>query len=164
MTDLKWDLRWLHLARFVASFSKDPSTKTGAVLVRPNNSVASIGYNGFPRRMQDNEKHYHDREEKYSRIVHCEINALNALEGETADALTLYTWPFISCDRCAIQMIQSGIRRAVAPIIAPETASRWAHSIARTRRYFEECSVEYLEIPFRTDLWNETSELPNDRT
>ena len=50
----KWDRRFLRLAREVASWSKDPSTKVGAVLVDPlDNTIVSLGYNGFPRRVKN---------------------------------------------------------------------------------------------------------------
>jgi dCMP deaminase len=72
----KWDLRFLELAQLVSRWSKDTSTKVGAVIVTPENVVISIGYNGFAKRMPDAEEHYADREEKYSRIVHAETNAI----------------------------------------------------------------------------------------
>jgi deoxycytidylate deaminase len=46
---LKWDLRFLELAKLVASWSKDPSTQTGAVFVGRDNGIISVGYNGFPQ-------------------------------------------------------------------------------------------------------------------
>jgi dCMP deaminase len=49
----KWDARFLDLARHVATWSRDPSTQTGAVIVRPNRTIASVGYNGFPRDCND---------------------------------------------------------------------------------------------------------------
>src|SRR5882724_10939274 len=71
-----WDKRFLELAKMVASWSKDPSTKVGAVIVTPENVIISVGYNGFAQRMPDHEKHYADRPSKYSRIVHSETNAI----------------------------------------------------------------------------------------
>ena len=141
----KWDNRFLDLAEVVASWSKDPSTKTGAVIVRPDLSVASVGFNGFPKGMPDSPEAYHNREEKYSRIVHCEVNAQIHAHGPV-DGYTLYTIPFMSCDRCAIQMLQAGIARFVFPRASDEALDRWSESFAKTIRYFEECGVEYTEI------------------
>lgn len=45
----KWDARFLDLAVFIGDWSKDPSTKVGAVLVRPDRTIAGLGFNGFPR-------------------------------------------------------------------------------------------------------------------
>ena len=52
----KWDERYLRLAKEVASWSKDPSTKVGAVAVL-DGSVLAQGYNGFPKYIQDDEEH-----------------------------------------------------------------------------------------------------------
>jgi deoxycytidylate deaminase len=56
------------MAQLVATWSRDPSTKVGAVIVTPENVVVSVGYNGFAQRMPDVKSHYTDREAKYSRI------------------------------------------------------------------------------------------------
>ena len=44
-----WDIRFLKMAEMVSLWSKDTSTKTGAVIVRPDHSVASLVFNGFRR-------------------------------------------------------------------------------------------------------------------
>ena len=48
----KWDIRFLEMAKLVASWSKDPSTQVGAIAVR-NRTVIAQGYNGFPRGVDD---------------------------------------------------------------------------------------------------------------
>jgi len=73
----KWDRRFLEMARLVSSWSKDPSTKVGSVVVRPDKTVASVGFNGFPRGVADTEARLCDRGEKLDLIVHAEINALS---------------------------------------------------------------------------------------
>ena len=72
----RWDRHFLALAEHVASWSKDPSTQTGAVIVRPDRTIASVGYAGFPRGCDDSDSLYADRNEKYARIVRCEMNAV----------------------------------------------------------------------------------------
>lgn len=145
----KWDIRYLEMARLVSTWSKDPSTQTGAVIVRPNRSVASVGFNGFPRHMCDNNELYHDREEKYSRIVHCEMNALLFVKDQSTEGYTLYTWPFISCDRCFVHMLQAGITRFIAPQATEEQLVRWAVPFAKTKKYAEESGlrVQLIEVP-----------------
>ena len=137
----KWDIRYLGLAKHVASWSKDPSTQTGAVIMRPNKSVASIGFNGFPVSMPDHEALYNDREEKYSRIIHCEMNAMEFSGDVSHKGYTLYTWPFLSCDRCFVHMVQSGITRFVAPMANEDQLSRWGEAFERVRGYGQECGV-----------------------
>jgi dCMP deaminase len=142
----KWDIRFLNLARYYASFSKDPSTQTGAVLVRPDGSVCSLGFNGFPKGMKDDPELYADREKKYSRTVHCEMNALLLSHDETHSGYTLYTWPFASCDRCAVHMIQAGIKRFVFPEMPPEKAARWKDIMELAESYMTEAGCEVVKI------------------
>ncbi len=143
----KWDLRFLEMAKLVASWSRDPSTQTGAVIVRPNRSVASVGFNGFPQKMNDDPALYANREEKYSRIVHCEMNALQFCQ-EQPITYTLFTHPFISCDRCFVHMAQAGITRFVAPCATEEQLTRWGAAFDRVRGYANEMGLELIEIQF----------------
>lgn len=142
----KWDKRFLDLAALVASWSRDPSTKTGAVIVGPDKRVISVGFNGFPQGMPDHEEWYANREEKYSRIVHCEVNAL-IFAGHVPAESTLYTHPFLSCDRCVVQMLQAGIRRFVAPHPSADAVTRWGTAFDRTRRYINDSGGHFLELP-----------------
>lgn len=118
---LKWDRRFLERARMVASWSKDPSTKVGAVIVDDRRIVVGEGYNGFPRGVHDDDERYADRELKYKLVVHAEVNAVLAA-GERARGATLYIWPSFlpvsdgyppSCNECCKIVIQAGIREIV---------------------------------------------------
>jgi dCMP deaminase len=141
-----WDYRFLDLAKLVASWSKDPSTQTGAVIVGPDKSVISVGFNGFPTGMPDDPELYANRDEKYSRIVHCEVNALIYAGRSIPKGSSLYTVPFMSCDRCVVQMLQAGIKRFVAPACPPDKAERWAEVFIKTRKYISECGGELIEL------------------
>ena len=145
MTNEKWDLFYLGLAQYVSTKSKDPSTQTGAVIVAPDMSVISVGFNGFPRGMSETKERLENREEKYSRMVHCEINALIYAGRPLPDGSTLYTYPFMSCDRCVVQMLQAGIKRFVAPTATTAQTERWGAAFARTREYILECRGELIE-------------------
>lgn len=136
----KWDRRFLELAKLVSTWSRDPSTQTGAVIVAPDKHVISVGFNGFARGMPDSDELYSNREEKYSRIIHCEMNALLHSHDSVVGA-TLYTYPFLSCDRCAVHMIQAGITRFVAPKLSTEAGARWEPTFVKTRKYCQECEV-----------------------
>lgn len=120
----KWDRRFLALAEHVAGWSKDPSTKTGAVIVDERRRVVSLGYNGFPVDVCDSPERYADRELKYKLIVHCERNAILFARRDLAGC-TLYTWPFMSCAPCAAMIIQAGIKRCVAPVTPEHLRERW---------------------------------------
>ena len=47
--DIKWPRRFLDLAYQVASWSKDPSTQVGAVVVDQQGHPMSFGFNGMPK-------------------------------------------------------------------------------------------------------------------
>ena len=85
-----WDIRFMRMAHEVASWSKDPSTKVGCVLVK-DRKIISMGYNGFPRLIEDDLNRLIDREVKYEMTVHAEQNAVitAALHGiSTAGSIT----------------------------------------------------------------------------
>jgi dCMP deaminase len=140
-----WDQRFLSMAKFVSDWSKDPSTKVGAVVVTPENVVASVGYNGFAQAMPDHEHHYENREEKYSRIVHSETNAIVLARKDVRDHTIYVTLP--PCDRCAVTIIQSGIKRVVCPdAIKGDAEKRWKEAFEKARQYFEESGVKFDKV------------------
>ena len=147
----KWDLRYVHHAEHISTWSKDPSTQTGAVIVAPDRTIVSLGYNGFPRGMEDTPERLNDRQEKYARIIHCEMNALLSSR-LPVEGCVLFTWPFLSCSRCAVHVAQAGIMRCVAPRVPSHLLDRWGDELERTRSYYEEIGVAYTEL----DLKNST--------
>lgn len=110
----KWDRRFLALAEHVAQWSKDPSTKVGAVIVDTDNRVVSLGYNGFPRGVRDTPTRLKNRDIKYKIILHGDLNSILFSRG-SVKGCTLYVWPFLTCTPCASTAIQVGIKRVVAP-------------------------------------------------
>lgn len=141
----KWDLRFLQLASVVASWSKDPSTKCGAVIVRPDKTVASVGFNGFPQGCDDEAEYYNHRETKYSRVIHDAVNAI-IFAREPLNGYTMYTWPPAkspTCDRCATVVIQSGIRHVVCLEPEPDSFNeRWLQSQENALMLYREAGVE----------------------
>lgn len=142
---LKWDTRFLELAKLVASWSKDPSTQTGAVIINKDRTIVSIGYNGFPRGMYDNQTLYNNRETKYSRIIHAEMNALLNSKQQLNDCI-LYTWPLGPCDRCVVHFLQAGVTRFVFPKLSDELKDRWYEATEKSKKYITEMHLQYTEI------------------
>lgn len=137
--------RFIYLAQHVSGWSKDPSTKTGCVIVRPDTTVAAVGYNGFPRAIKDTTELLENREEKYKRTIHCEMNAILSAR-ERLDGYTLYNWPGQSCDRCAVHIIQSGIVKVVSPKIENEFTERWKEQAKLAEELFAEAGIEVVYI------------------
>jgi len=140
----KWDKRFLTLAKLIASWSKDPSTKTGAVIVSPDRSIISCGYNGFARGVEDDPVRYADRDLKYKLVVHAERNAIIFAQKSIREA-TIYVWPWMPCAPCAGMVIQSGIERCVSLI---NLNPRWQEDFDLTKMMFKEAEV-------RLDLYPE---------
>lgn len=141
MTD-KWHVRFLELAGLVASWSKDPSTKVGCVIVRPDRTVAAMGYNGFPRGVADKPERYNDREVKYQMVVHAEANAVLSA-GESVKGMTAYCTLFPCCE-CAKLLIQAGIETLV--VHYADRPERYAESMARSDIMLMEAGVKVLQI------------------
>lgn len=134
---LKWDKRFVELARHISTWSKDPSTQTGAVITDSYGRVISVGYNGFSKGVEDTPERLNNREIKYKIIVHCERNALLFAE-RSLKGCTLYTWPFMSCSTCAAMVIQAGITRCVAPW---SDNPRWKDDFELSQQLFKEAEV-----------------------
>ena len=106
----------MRIARTIAERSKDPSTQAGAVIVTEDNVVVGLGYNGFPRGV-DNNTFPWDRnpddmlESKYSYICHAEENAVYNANTRTKGC-KLYTTLY-PCNECAKTIIQNGITEVV---------------------------------------------------
>jgi len=121
--EIKWHLRFIELAKLVASWSKDQSTKVGAVAIGPNREICSVGYNGFPRGVDDNVEERYQRPAKYSWTEHAERNCVyNASRiGVSLEGRVLYCTHF-PCPDCARGIIQAGITHLYYPQDTSEEA------------------------------------------
>lgn len=143
----KWDRRFFDLAKHVSSWSKDKSTKTGAVIVK-DRQVLSLGYNGFPRGVNDDIEERHDRPAKYAFTEHGERNAIyNAISnGIPLKGSTIYS-TFFPCIDCCRAIIQTGIVEVVTP--NPVNASDvWKESFKLSLELFNEVGINIKYIPF----------------
>jgi len=161
---MSWDLFYIGLAEMWANKSKDRSTGVGAIIVGPDNEQRSAGYNGFPRKVDDNVECRHDRPLKYEFTEHAERNAIyNAARmGTPVDGCVMYLnwWP-LPCPDCARAVIQSGINEVIGPDrpfasnVKGDTnvAGRekdWQESFKTTKQMFEEAGVKVTVIPVMT--------------
>lgn len=141
---LKWDKRFLDLAQHISTWSKDMSTKVGAVITR-NKRLVSVGYNGFPEKVLDLTERYEDRAVKYKMIVHAERNAILFAQ-QSLVGCTLYTYPFGPCSVCAGMIIQAGISRCVFPRMSEDLKKRWGPDIEMATKMFAEAGIEVFEM------------------
>ena len=144
-SELVRDLRWLALAQHISSWSKDQSTQVGCVVVGSANQVLSLGYNGFPRGVNDTLDDRHERPLKYKWTEHAERNAVYnaARTGTSLNGSTLYV-PFFPCADCARAIIQSGIKQVVSPLpssYSEEFTKRWSTDFKISHEMFAEALV-----------------------
>lgn len=111
----KWHRRFIEMSQTVASWSKDRSTKVGAVIVR-DRRILTTGFNGFPIGVDDNVEERHGRPAKYLYTEHAERNAIlqAARLGLPLEGATLYlNYAPFPCADCTRAVIQSGIREVI---------------------------------------------------
>ena len=142
--EYKWHERFMYLAKEVSTWSKDPSTQVGCVLVKDRH-VISTGFNGFPRGLSDDLDRLTNREIKYEMTVHAEVNAVTtaALHGVSTDGCDAYV-TFQPCSRCAAVLINAGIKSIyVAPNDIP---GRWLDNFILASKMLEEASIPLTNL------------------
>jgi dCMP deaminase len=144
----KWYKRYLRLAAEVATWSKDPNTQVGAVVVGSKGQILSQGYNGFPRGINDSNKRLTDRDVKLSLIVHAEMNAIyNATySGVSLDGSTIFIHGLPACSECAKGIIQVGIKKVVVSKQCIEARPHWNDSWNKSKAMFAEAGIAIFVI------------------
>ncbi|HUY94896.1 MAG TPA: dCMP deaminase family protein [Terracidiphilus sp.] len=137
-----WDHRFLDMAALVSTWSKDPSTKVGAVITR-GKFVVSLGFNGHPAGVEDSAARLENRETKYKTIIHAELNAILSAR-QPLEGCTLYVVPFMPCSNCGAVIVQAGIKRVVT---LENNNERWAESFEITRTIFAEAGIDLVILP-----------------
>ena len=131
----------MDIAKLAAGWSKDPNAKVGAVLVDIQGQVAGVGFNGFPKMVEDSVERL-SSEIKLELVVHAEVNAILGA-GERARGGTLYVHGKPICARCAGSIIQAGVARVVAAPPRANTDSKWDKSGILARGMFEEAQLKF---------------------
>ena len=137
----------MQMAKFVSTWSKDPSTQVGSIAVR-NRTVIAQGYNGFPRGIDDTTTRLDNRTEKYKFMVHAEMNVIyNAAEnGVSLKDSTVYVYGLPVCSECAKGLIQAGIKRIVTPY--QTVPKNWQVSTTASQSMFGEVGIRWDWLNF----------------
>lgn len=140
-------IKFAAIAAAAAEFSKDPSTQVGAVVVDDDGHVLSVGYNGFPRGVDDDPARYADREQKLKLIAHAESNAIAqaARCGVRLAGASLIVTALYPCSTCAKLIIQAGIKRVYAPRMDPKKSLEWFIEAQTSGLLFKEAGVQVIE-------------------
>lgn len=146
---ISWDECFSLMAELIAQRSKDPSTQAGAVIVNDQHVVVGLGYNGFPRGIEDEELPWERTgaflETKYAYVVHAEENAVYNSNAQMKGC-TIYSTLF-PCNECAKTIIQNGITEVVYASDKYHDQDIWAAS----RKLFDRAGVTYRQyVPENT--------------
>ena len=134
----KWDKRGLLEAKLAASYSKDPNTKVGAYLMKPNKRPASKGFNGFAPGIND--YFIHDRNFKLNAIIHAEENALDLCE--SCEGYSLYVWGLCICGRCTAKAISKGVKKIIC--VQEKERPDWEESFKVSRAQADMAKISLL--------------------
>lgn len=137
-----WDTRYMELARYVGRWSKDESRKVGCVIVGSSNEIRAIGYNGFPRGVDDDVEDRRDRPSKYKWTEHAERNAIfhAARVGISLEGCRMYL-PWFPCMDCARAIVQTGIVQLIC--LRPDYSDpQWGDDFVVVPKLLEEGGVK----------------------
>jgi dCMP deaminase len=107
MNLMNWDQYALCLAKVASLKSKDPYVKVGCCLLRHDNTVASLGYNGFPAGMKEE---WSNRDERRKYVNHAESNALRFVKPNECYLAAVTLLP---CNDCLKSLASYGIKKIV---------------------------------------------------
>ncbi len=146
ITNEKWTGRLLKMAKEVASWSKDDSTKVGAVITTEDGKPVSWGFNGMAMGIDDTIPERMQRPEKYKWMCHAERNAMDlAPRGDLTGCVMFVT--FACCSNCAQSIIQRRIRTVVVDeeFTAEKMPERWREDTVLAKKMMQEAGVEIIE-------------------
>ena len=113
------DDTYMKMAQLIAKRSKDPNSQVGAVIVSSDDRILSMGYNGFPNGISDDDFPWEreaEKEEdtKYPYVCHAEVNAILNFRGDIKALVgsTLYVTLF-PCNECMKLILQTGISNII---------------------------------------------------
>lgn len=143
-SNISWDEYFMGIASLSALRSKDPNTKVGACIVDEENKVVSIGYNGMPRQLDEDQLSWNkgeDLDNKYLYVCHAEFNAiLNTRNGSVLKGCKLYVTLF-PCNECAKAIIQSGIKT----VVYAENKYDGTPSVEASKKLMNAAGVRYYQ-------------------
>ena len=98
MSRLSWEQYALRIAKVASARSEDPYQKVGACVLRNDFSVASVGYNGAPPKIEID---WSNRDERRARVIHAEANAFRYLKPKEGYLLASTLLPCRNCIQLA---------------------------------------------------------------
>lgn len=105
-----WTDYFLGLAKVVSQRSHDIHTQHGCVITDSKNRILGVGYNGYPRSLND-EHLPKTRPEKYHWMIHAEKNALSNCMVRPENGIAYVTGQ--CCNECIMALWQEGVTKII---------------------------------------------------
>jgi dCMP deaminase len=144
-------IKYFKLTKQMANiFSKDPSTKVGALFIYPGTlQILSMGYNGMPRGFDESIAERWARPLKYQLVEHAERNAIyNAAQAGTPLRDSICVASMCPCNDCARGIIQSGCKMVITCHSScyddQDLVSRWKPGWDLSIAMFQEVGVKVM--------------------
>ena len=102
-----WTDYFLGLAKVISQRSHDIHTQHGCVITDQHNRILGVGYNGYPRGLDDT-KLPKNRPDKYPWMVHSERNALSNCVVRPDNGVAYVTGQ--CCNDCIMALWQEGVQ------------------------------------------------------
>ena len=147
---INWDEYFMGIAILSTYRSKDPNTQVGACIVNDENKILSIGYNGAPRGLDDDnmpwEREGNFTETKYAYVCHSELNAILNYSGNLQGTKMYVT--LFPCNECAKVIVQAGVKE----IIYLSDKYKDTDGVIASKRMFDKCGVIYRQISLDKEI------------
>lgn len=145
VTKKKWTGRLLKMAKDIAEWSKDESTKVGAVITTSEGKPISWGFNGMPMGIDDSVPERHERPDKYKWFAHAEQNAMDLASASMEGTVMFVT--FAPCSICARSIIQNKIKTIVVDedFTAEKMPDRWKDDMMLAKEMMLEAGINIIE-------------------
>tara|TARA_R110000782_G_scaffold187656_2_gene277794 strand:- start:234 stop:686 length:453 start_codon:yes stop_codon:yes gene_type:complete len=142
----------MNYANELASFSKDPSTKIGALLVR-DEMIIGRGWNRLAKGFEDTDLNW-SRPRKYDIVVHAEQSSIYdaAFRGNSTEGSEMYS-NYAACTNCAKAIVSSGI--SVLYRNEPMDNPRWMEEVEKGDKILAQGGVSIVTMPLKGEQSNE---------
>ena len=144
--------QWIDLAEELGQKGKDLNVPVGCVIVNPDDTILSTGWNHIPFGIENSDPRY-KKPAKYFWVEHAERNAIYnaARDGVSLAGSTAYInfSPQSICTNCVRALIQSGVIRFVGPNHGLNARGKTVGGLSSktvSRRMIEEANIEIIVV------------------